>query len=235
MANIFEKGLNKVTDTYDEVVNEKTLKSKSIIVTEMRLCTSAKDNTYFKAHINKELKKMYFLSKRPVECGSILCDELGNVYQIVDSSYEVNELLDNGKITTISEYEKYTFQNPFRQKINQIASVKQTISGITIHNEGELHLSFEQQSVIEQNITVQELIESADEEIKYRFKPIKSAKEVLGLISDVANCVKSIADLKSSLVSNVVKQASGILKTILEMLIKKVEKEALAKSSTKDN
>lgn len=235
MANIIEKGLNKVTGVYDEIANEKALKSKHIIITEMRLCTSPKDNTYFKAHINKELKKMYFLSKRPVECGSVLCDELGNVYQIVDSSYEINELLDSGKITTISKYEKYVFQNPFRQKINQIANVEQTISGITIHNEGELHLTIEQQSTIEQNITVQELIESANEEIKYRFKPIKSAKEVLGLISDVANCVKSVAELKNSLVSNVLKQASGILKTIFEMLIKKAEKEAFSKSSIKDN
>lgn len=226
MASILDKTKNIVSGVFDEVANAKIYKEKNLIVTEMRKCTSQNDNDYVKAHINKENKKMYFLSRRIIEVGTILCDEYGNLYQITESGPEVNTLLGEGKITTICSFIAYVPQNPFRTTINQAATVNQTISGLTFHNEGELHLTFEQKSNIEQNITIQQTIDSAEEEMRYRYKPIKDAREFISLINEILNGAKSVLELKGAMVAGVLKQASGVLKIVLDSLIKKVENEA---------
>ena len=70
---------------------------------------------------------------------------------------------------------------------------------------------------------MEQLIDSAEEEMKYRFKPIRDREAFLVIIKEIASCVRSVDDLKTKIVQGVLKQSSGILKTLLELLIKRIE------------
>lgn len=222
MANILTNFKDSVVFLKEEHDNEKLLKQKNVILTDMRICTAAKESVYIKAHINSDEKKMYFLSKRIVESGSILSDAFGNIYKINNPFHGNNELLDN-KVTTICSFDYFVPQNEFRKSYYQVANITQTISNMSFQNIENLTLDLSQIAKIEQSITVEQLVDSAEEEMKYRYKPISGKEAFIAIINEIISSKRSINDLKEKAVQAVLKQASGLLQTLLNLLIKKIK------------
>ena len=233
MKNIFKDTKNFFVNWKEERENERILRAKGLIITEMRICTSKKEEEYIKAHIFIEDKKMFFLSKRVVECNSILCDVLGNVYRIVTANYEQNKFLDD-KVTLICNYDSYIPQNDFRKSVSQVANITQSISGMSFNNVENVHLDINQIGKIEQSISINQLVDSADEEMKYRFKPISNRELFISIIKEIISGKRTIEDLEDKVIQKVLKQASGLLKTLLDLLLKKLRNNVEQENRTKE-
>ena len=222
MSNVFKGTKQFFGSLLDERANKRIYHEKNLILTDLRICTSQKENEYITSHVVNDEKKMYFLSRRIIECNSILVDAFGNLFRIVSASHEQNKFLD-GRVTLVCSYEFFVPQNEFRKNVNQIAYISQTISGLNFQNVENVHLDINQVGKIEQNISLPQLIDSAEEEMKYRFKPISNRESFIMIINEIVSGKRTIEDLKDKVVQGTLKQTSGLLKSLLDLLIKKLK------------
>lgn len=225
--------IKKITDLKDGVVdsfaerkNLKSLESKGQIVTDFRICNASREDLYVSGCISAAEKKIYFASQRKIEIGSILVDKFLNLYQISASILAKNKLFEEETITTICDFVPYIPSNPARNVIKQNANIDQAFANNTFSNIGTLILTVDQMASIEQTITVNQMAETVQDEMKYRYDPIKNTTSFILLINEILKGLKTIDELENKVVQGVLKEASSFLKDMIEMLIKNIRKKA---------
>ena len=226
MPAFIDKFISRITDPITEKKNVKLLKDKGIVITNFRVCNAPKDNIFVDGHINAEEGKIYFASDRTIEINSILVDRYLNLYRITASVLGKNQLFDGDIVTTICDYVPFVPSNPVRNVVKQNATISQAFSKNSFDNIGTLVLNVEQKASIEQSISISQMVETVEDEVKYRYSPIKNASPFLGLISEILKGIKTIDELQNKVVQSVLKETSSFLKDVIEMLIKKIKSKS---------
>lgn len=222
MPSILGSIKDNITNKIDDTINVRELKKSKNIITELRVCNGKKENSYVNACIDRNNKKIYFTSKQQIGVGFVLVDSLLNLYKITSSCFERNPLLSNDTTTTICEYVVFAPTNPVRIFI-QTAEINQNISNLNFENiTGPVVLNFDQKAKIEQSLTLNQLAETARDENRYTFKPIKDLEQFISLIENIVNGINALDSLEEKIIKNIVNQATGFLKDIIEMILKKV-------------
>lgn len=126
-------------------------------------------------------------------------------------------------VTTICEYEPYIPNNPVRNSINQNANIAQRFNDNSFANIGTLVLNVEQKATIEQSISVSQMLETIEDETKYRYNPIKNISSFLELLNNIVKGLETIDKLDDKIIQGVLKEASGFLRDIILMLIKNIK------------
>ena len=212
-----------IVDSYQEHKNIKVLESKGTIITDFRICNGSKQDLYVSGHIEANEKKIYFASQRTIVIGSILVDKLLNIYQVKVSTFAKNKLFDGDVITTICDYDLFIPNNPARNVINQNASILQGFSDNSFSNIGTFVLNVEQKATIEQSISIIQMLETVEDEAKYRYDPVKNISSFLELVNKILKGLETIEKLESKLIQGVLKETSSFLKEMILMLIKGIK------------
>jgi len=226
IKKVFENIKDDLTNSVQERKNIKILEAKGIIITDFRICNGSKQDLYVSGNIDTSVKKIFFASRRTIEIGTILVDKLLNLYQIKASTYDKNRLFDEDVVTTICDYDLYVPNNPARNVINQSANIFQGFSDNSFNNIGTLVLNVEQKATIEQSISIAQMVETVEDEAKYRYDPVKNIFSFLELINKILKGIETIDKLEDKLVQGILKETSSFLKDMILMLIKNIKKKA---------
>lgn len=224
LLKFFNNLKEDATNWNDERKNIKLLQDNGHNVLDLRVCNAPKDNVFFYGCVNKEERKILFASKKPVEIDCVLVDKFQHLYKVVDSNYETNELFEEETTTTVSKYVPFIPNNPVRNSLSQNAEIVQQLNGNHFENIQNLVLNIEQKAKIEQSISVTEMYETVEDELKYRYEPVKGKVEFLALLAEIIKGTASIEGFQSKIVESVLKQSSSFLKDIIELLIKTIKK-----------
>ena len=225
IISIFSNFKENIDMSINEKKNKKYLIENGYVVNDYRVCSASNDSLYIPAYMDKKSKKIYFLSERIVENGCILVDEFQNTYIISNPNHEVNNIIKGDKptITTIADYSIFTPDDVIRNSFTQQATINQTVNGLNnIQNSGTIVLNVDQRAKIEQTATVEQLMDAAEVEAKYRFKPLKDQDTLFSLLRDIVKGLKGIDALEDKIIKAIIDEATGLLKEAIDLLIKKI-------------
>ena len=87
-------------------------------------------------------------------------------------------------------------------------------------------LNVEQKATIEQSISIAQMVETVEDEAKYRYNPVKNIFSFLELINKILKGIETIDKLEDKLVQGILKETSSFLKDMILMLIKNIKNKA---------
>lgn len=197
---------------------------KKVATTKLRFCNTGDVSDFLESCVDQNNKKIIFLAKYQVKPGYVFVDQFENLYQIVNSKIETVSISNDIEITTVvCDYVEYALSNPFRNYMNQNAKISQTISDLQFENIQNLTLNFEQKAEITQNMSLVDLIDSANEENKYLFKPVSNLDSLIQLAKEIANCARELNELENKIINSVLKETKGLIHDIAELIVRKIK------------